>query len=98
MLWCILHRCYIFDPILQELAWRQQLAAALAFRHASLWATNQLVSDVVLPCLIKLLKVVSCLWFELYGAACDAFDCRTGPRVCGSRLVFPDAFSPTPTP
>ncbi len=41
----------------QELAWRQQLAAALAFRHASQWASNQLTSDVIVPCLIKLLKV-----------------------------------------
>jgi hypothetical protein len=41
----------------QELAWRLQLAAATAFRHASQWATNQLTCDVVVPCLIKLLKV-----------------------------------------
>jgi hypothetical protein len=46
-----------FDVVCQELAWRQQLAAALAFRHASQWATNQLTSDVILPCLFKLLKV-----------------------------------------
>jgi hypothetical protein len=54
----------LLTRLLQELAWRQQLAAALAFRHASQWATNQLVADVVLPCLIKLLKV--CLFLFLF--------------------------------
>ena len=71
---------------MQELAWRQQLAAALAFRHASQWATNQLTSDVIIPCLIKLLKVsfISCVSC-LTSRRVTEVGCRTAPLASANR-------------
>jgi hypothetical protein len=74
--------------VAQELAWRQQLAAALAFNHASQWATNQLTSDVIVPCLIKLLKVRSHAFHQINTRLLTLFDCRTVLPACAIRSTI----------